>query len=68
MVLTTTHMVEEGGSDVVQVSEKSEEAAPQLIVPHLSIKHCVKNTLKPYPHRNDDAEYLPAGSFRCEMG
>jgi hypothetical protein len=38
-------MVEEGGSDVVQVSEESEEAAPQFIVPHLSRKQCFKNTL-----------------------
>lgn len=28
-------MVEEGGSDVVEVSKESEEAAPQLVVPHL---------------------------------
>lgn len=35
-------MVEEGSSDVVQVSEQSEEAAPQLIVPHLSRKHGFK--------------------------
>lgn len=28
-------MVEEGGSDVVEVSEESEEAASQLVVPHL---------------------------------
>lgn len=28
-------MVEEGGSDVVKVSKKGEEAASQLVVPHL---------------------------------
>lgn len=28
-------MMEEGGSDVVKVSKKSEEAAPQLVVPYL---------------------------------
>lgn len=28
-------MVEEGGSDVVKVSEEGEEAASQLVVPHL---------------------------------
>lgn len=28
-------MVEEGGSDVVEVSKESEEAASQLVVPHL---------------------------------
>lgn len=28
-------MVEEGGSDVVKVSKESEEAASQLVVPHL---------------------------------
>ena len=59
-------MVEEGGSDVVQVSEKSEEAAPQLIVPHLSRKHCFKNTLKLYRHRNDYPGYFHAGSFKRE--
>lgn len=28
-------MVEEGGSDVVEVSKESEEAASQFVVPHL---------------------------------
>lgn len=28
-------MVKEGGSDVVKVSKEGEEAAPQLVVPHL---------------------------------
>ncbi len=28
-------MMEEGGSDVVKVSKESEEAASQLVVPHL---------------------------------
>lgn len=28
-------MMEEGGADVVQMSKKSEEATPQLVVPHL---------------------------------
>lgn len=29
-------MVEEGGSDVIKMSKKSEETASQLVVPHLS--------------------------------
>lgn len=33
--LKTTHMMEEGGSDIVQMPKKSEEAAPQLVVPYL---------------------------------
>ncbi len=36
-------MVEEGGSDVVKMSKKSEEAAPQLVVPHLEIKERLPN-------------------------
>lgn len=50
-------MVEEGGSDVVQVSEESEEAAPQLVVPHLSRKHCFENTLKLYSQTNQYPTY-----------
>lgn len=34
----TTHMVEEGGPDVVKVSKEGEEAAPQLVIPHLDKK------------------------------
>lgn len=33
--LKTTHMMEEGGPDVVQMAKKSEEAAPKLVVPYL---------------------------------
>lgn len=29
-------MVEEGGSDVIKMSKKSEETPSQLVVPHLS--------------------------------
>lgn len=31
-------MMEEGGSDIVQMSKQSEEAAPQLVVPNLPQK------------------------------
>lgn len=34
-VLRPTHMVKERGSDVVKVTKEGEEAAPQLVVPHL---------------------------------
>lgn len=37
--------MEEGGSYVVQMPKKGEEAAPQLVVPHL-----VKNTDILHPH------------------
>lgn len=29
-------MVEEGGADVIQVSQQSEKAAAQFVIPHLS--------------------------------
>lgn len=33
--LKATHMMEEGGSDIVQMPKKCEKATPQLVVPYL---------------------------------
>lgn len=35
-------MMKESGSDVIQVSQKGKETAPQLVVPHL-VKQIISN-------------------------